>query len=624
MKNTKKPRLTLAIAALSGLSLAPALRAATPDAIYNWTQTGSGIFDFLDAANWSADPSSVTTNVFINIGNRTTANTVSHGSGTTSFTGNLLLGLTSGPNVQTLAISGGELSVASVGAGFTPTTSFTGYNLNASSSTGGNATVHSSGVALRVQTGGTFSTNGYVANGSAQTFVEGGIMNVKTAAGSEQVRMSDNSSMTVSAGTLNIGQASGGINPQFIVGGSNATDNASLTVSGGVVNLNPDASSVKGNLSIGARGAGTVTVSGGTLNARSAIALSGELNFNNSANANNSTPTTGTITLSSGAINNHGVVNLGNNNYARNSVATVTISGGAWTHASTATGTRDFNIGVYSPATVALSGGSLTVSAADLVIGKALAVAVTDNTGGTNAAGNSDHASADFTLSGNGVLSVGGTIRGFNTSAVALRNFNFNGGTLIANQINMTNIGRATGGVSGAATEMVGSLVNNGGVLSLGGSQAGRTVLTGNYNVVSEDARLAVNLFGTAAATQFQDGMSGKYSQLVVNGTVALDGHLDIALGDFTPTIGDLFFVIANDGSDSISGTFVGLSQGSVFSAAGYHWTIGYSGDSATNSFTGGNDLVLLATAIPEPAHAAAAFGALALAVGAARRRRRA
>lgn len=624
MKTAQSPRLAPALAILSGLSLAPALHAAVPDAIYNWTQTGSGSFAFLDAANWSSDPLADTTNVFVNLGNRTTANTVNYTVGTTSFTGNLLLGLTTGTNVQTLAVSGGELSVASAGAGFTPTTSFTGYTLNASSSTGGNATVHSSGAILRVQTGGTFSTNGYVVNGSAQTFVEGGVMNVKTAANSEQLRMSDTASLTVSGGTLNVGLASGGLNPQFLIGSSTAADNASLTISGGVVNLNPDASSVKGNISVAARGAGTLTVSGGTLNSRGQIALSGDIGFNNSANANNSTPTTGAIALSSGAINSYGVVNLGNNSYARNSVATVTLSGGAWAHDAINTGTRDFNVGVYSPATVALSGGSLSVSASDLVIGKAAAVAVTDNTGNTNVAGNSPSASADFTLSGSAVLSVGGTLRGYNTSTVALRNFNFNGGTLLANQINMTNVGRATGGVSGAATEMVGSLVNNGGTLSLGGSQAGRTLLTGDYNVVSEDARLAANLFGTTAATVFQDGVSGKYSQLSVTGTVSLDGHLDLALGGFTPTVGDLFFVIANDGSDSISGTFVGLSQGSVFSAGGYNWMIGYTGDSATSAFTGGNDLVLQSVAIPEPAHAATLIGAIALGAIGVRRRRRA
>jgi autotransporter-associated beta strand protein len=82
------------------------------------------------------------------------------------------------------------------------------------------------------------------------------------------------------------------------------------------------------------------------------------------------------------------------------------------------------------------------------------------------------------------------------------------------------------------------------------------------------------------------------YDQLVVNGTVALNGTFT-ATG-LTPTTAPAgspqFIVIQNDGTDPISGTFVGLPEGAnVDSPEGYRFTISYKGlDGLT-----GNDVVL-------------------------------
>jgi PEP-CTERM putative exosortase interaction domain len=56
---------------------------------------------------------------------------------------------------------------------------------------------------------------------------------------------------------------------------------------------------------------------------------------------------------------------------------------------------------------------------------------------------------------------------------------------------------------------------------------------------------------------------------------------------------------VVNDGVDPIAGTLFDLPQGATFTAAGYTWQVSYVGDSATNSFTGGNDLAL--QLVPEP-----------------------
>ncbi len=50
----------------------------------------------------------------------------------------------------------------------------------------------------------------------------------------------------------------------------------------------------------------------------------------------------------------------------------------------------------------------------------------------------------------------------------------------------------------------------------------------------------------------------GGYDQVKVTGTVSLGGaDLDLALlGGFTPSIGNSFTIVDNDGADAVSGTF--------------------------------------------------------------------
>lgn len=48
-----------------------------------------------------------------------------------------------------------------------------------------------------------------------------------------------------------------------------------------------------------------------------------------------------------------------------------------------------------------------------------------------------------------------------------------------------------------------------------------------------------------------------------------------------------------------MSGTFAGLAQGSTFNIGAYSFQISYGGDSVSGTFTGGNDVLLMA--VPEP-----------------------
>jgi hypothetical protein len=76
--------------------------------------------------------------------------------------------------------------------------------------------------------------------------------------------------------------------------------------------------------------------------------------------------------------------------------------------------------------------------------------------------------------------------------------------------------------------------------------------------------------------------------QLAIIGTVTLDRVTLAGTLAYTPTPGDAFLILANDGADAISGTFSGLAQGDKVSLGGFDFSIDYFGGT-------GNDVVLTA-----------------------------
>jgi autotransporter-associated beta strand protein len=87
-----------------------------------------------------------------------------------------------------------------------------------------------------------------------------------------------------------------------------------------------------------------------------------------------------------------------------------------------------------------------------------------------------------------------------------------------------------------------------------------------------------VELNGTAAGTG--------YDQVNVNGTVNLNNSVLKMVPGFTPTVGNSFTIINNDGADPVVGTFSGLPQGALFTNGGALFSILYTGGD-------GNDVVL-------------------------------
>ena len=111
------------------------------------------------------------------------------------------------------------------------------------------------------------------------------------------------------------------------------------------------------------------------------------------------------------------------------------------------------------------------------------------------------------------------------------------------------------------------------------GNSPGVIVVNGDY-VQNAGATLEIEIQGTAAATP-------DFDQLIVNGTVTLDGSLNISfLGGFTPTAGNVFTIIRNDGVDEIT-PLPSLPEGSLFNVSGTTFLITYHGGD-------GNDLELI------------------------------
>ena len=141
----------------------------------------------------------------------------------------------------------------------------------------------------------------------------------------------------------------------------------------------------------------------------------------------------------------------------------------------------------------------------------------------------------------------------------------------------------------------------------------GPGVLTSGGFSLSTGAHLGLQLGGTNA---------GLYDQLKVNGAVTLAGDAQVSLfGGFTPAVGNTFFVILNDGSDAVSGTFSNAASNLII-ADGWQYQVNYAanGDGGTTS----NDVSLTATApVPEPTTYAMLAAGIAVLIAFQQRRRR-
>ncbi|REK15742.1 MAG: hypothetical protein DWQ37_07955 [Planctomycetota bacterium] len=147
-----------------------------------------------------------------------------------------------------------------------------------------------------------------------------------------------------------------------------------------------------------------------------------------------------------------------------------------------------------------------------------------------------------------------GTIDGGTLQLDAGSQLNGNGGTVNANVSNLV------------------------GSVALGANTAdpGEVSIVGDF-AQSAGGTFAVNIDGPTAGAD--------YDQLVVQGTVSLDGPLTIAR-NYTPAIGETWTIIDNDGADPVVGTFELSPEGDIYTVGGLPFQLSYVGGD-------GNDVTL-------------------------------
>jgi autotransporter-associated beta strand protein len=374
--------------------------------------------------------------------------------------------------------------------------------------------------------------------------------------------------------------------------GATSVADGTLDLSGGVVDITvstlvmgTSTAASATNISHGARG--TLTFNGGTIDAttiilgnmvndlntnRDTIGDSGTLNLNGTANL---IVGSGGITLGKGP---SGGIAAGRSQGMLNIRDTATVTMGADIQAGGVPISE--TAGSYS--TISLSGGTLDMQGHN--IGSSMRPITTLNlNSGTLKNVHQINGAAGISKTSAGILVIDGvnTYGGITTVAE---------GTLLAEGSLTSPISVNNGATLGGKGFIGGLTVASGGLLSIGDSP-GRLTATGNVS------------FGGTDAVEINGASPGiGYDQLVVNdtaaapSTVTISGILQVSVSAaYAPVAGDEFWILANNTTTNLRGTFdtiSGLPAG---------WSVLYNVDYGANNLTlgSGNDVAIVA--VPEP-----------------------
>jgi autotransporter-associated beta strand protein len=361
-----------------------------------------------------------------------------------------------------------------------------------------------------------------------------------------------------------------------------------------------------GTLSLGSANAigtsGTVTFGGGTLQYSASNTSDNSARFSNAASQQYSIDTNSeNVTLASNLTSTGG-------SFTKIGAGTLTLTG-----ASTYTGGTTISAGTLSlgsanaigtSGTVTFGGGTLQYSASN----------TSDNSARfSNAASQQysiDTNSENVTLASN-LTSTGGSFTKIGAGTLTLTgNNSYDGGTTVSEGKLVVNgsISTSTTIVSSGATlggsGTVGALTINSGGFVTPGNSPGILTVNGNYTQAGEyTAEIADTNAGSG------------YDQINVLGTVDITSGSLVASFSGSYAQNDLLFILLNDDTDAINGTFAGYAQGATFASYGYmDWQISYTADSGNGTFTGGNDIAIMA--IPEPSSCTVAGIGLAMLLG--------
>jgi hypothetical protein len=275
-----------------------------------------------------------------------------------------------------------------------------------------------------------------------------------------------------------------------------------------------------------------------------------------------------------------GAVNLFNSGSAalRAGTGSVTLAGGTYIVVAADQVDDNTNLVVNFPATFNLNGQTETIGSlagdgsvnlgngGTLTTGNATNTTFSGSISSTGASLVVKQGAGTFTLSGNntyaGSLNVTGGILEVAATGTVAANVRANGGGTVA----------GTGTITGQLTNTTAS-----GTVAPGAAAGGAgTLNTGNLTFTNAVTfKMDVN---GAGANQFD--------QLNVTGTVNLTNVTLSLQGGYSAAPGDTITLINNDGSDAVTGTFVGLAEGASVTVGSFKGKISYVGGS-------GNDVVL-------------------------------
>ena len=316
-------------------------------------------------------------------------------------------------------------------------------------------------------------------------------------------------------------------------------------------------------------GIGAVKVNGGTATISGAITLAADA----SIGSYNSGDTLTISGIMSGGFNltkvgGGTVVLSGTNSYT----GTTTVSEGTLSIAGS---------GNISTGTVTLNGGTLDVTGSAVTLANAVALGSSHGTisvGSGSALTLSGVISGANNLakSGGGALTLSGTGTYTGTTTVGA------GTLVVTGTLNGASAGAVTvgngGTLAGTGTVNGGLTVQSGGTLSPGiaGTDSGVGTLTVNGGLtIQSGGTLAVDLVSTSS-----------HDKVDVTGTVDVNNATLTAGGSYTPVKtsgGDSFIIIANDGSDAVTGTFTGLASGATLTLNSGSVTVSYAAGSNSN-----------------------------------------
>ncbi|MCE5327976.1 MAG: autotransporter-associated beta strand repeat-containing protein [Planctomycetaceae bacterium] len=288
--------------------------------------------------------------------------------------------------------------------------------------------------------------------------------------------------------------------------------------------------------------------------------------------------------------------------------ATLNITGGGLSGGSVTGGNGGSGGNTITPAAGSAIGSAIFLAGSASYTVSSGTVTIADTIGG----GVDTQITGGFAKKGAGILELTAAntyVGGTSIDAGLLLANNSTGSATGNGIVTVKNTGTlgGSGFITGAVT------VKSGGSIAPGNSPG---ILTVTGNTVFESGGIFnVQLDGATAGTE--------YDRLNVVGLVTVTDAILTGTVGYAASAADKLFILTNDGSDGITGTFAGLAEGGTVNLGTYTALITYQGNSATGDLTGGNDIALYSFAvIPEPATMALlAMGGVALMI---RRRRRA